>query len=334
MNQQAFNLLGAFLAIGAIAGIWFYFAEDDALGESEPPQIGQQASETQRQRASETQRQRTSAAPRGGSLAVTQRYRVDYPGLVRWFEAQPEIVVTARPDAEINAIGSRQDALLALLLGGFSAGKSPADDHISHLQGIVLNPGGAGSVSWRPIIGNNPPVHPVALAHELLPLSPQESMADEFKRIIRFASSSSLDSTISDIDSRIVRWRKFHADNPSDNNSLNNQNSRYLNAMAMMSKLLQYYQSRSGESLSIQLTPDEARQRWATFEANDLPRLADFVRSSTVETIPLFDGKTFDTAYTPVNHHFFLRGSIHGRTVFIQIMPENSSLIESAGLQD
>lgn len=101
-----------------------------------------------------------------------------------------------------------------------------------------------------------------------------------------------------------------------------------------MSQLLLYYHNRSGDTYSTQLTPDQARQHWANFEANEQPRLVNFIRSSTVETIPLYDGRTFDSRYTPANYHFYLRGSIHGRTVYVQIMPETSPLIRSAGPLD
>lgn len=211
MNQQAFNLLGAFIAIGAIAGIWFYFAEDDSFAEPEEHRAPHRPTETQRRSTSEH-------STFGTSPSALQRYRVDYTTLSRWFEKQPEIVVTARPDPAISAVGKRQDALLAAILGnGRDASASASEEQLNHLKGIVLNPGGAATVGWRPIVGNNPPVHPVTLAQEISGLRPQESMADEFNRLIRFASPSTLETTVSDLNGRVERWRKFHADNPSNN---------------------------------------------------------------------------------------------------------------------
>ncbi len=316
MNQQAFNLLGAFLAIGMIAGIWFYFAEDvDSDDPSEPRSHGQPS-------RSASQSQRDSRV---------HSYYLHYPLLKNLFEKPPEIVITARPNSSVSSIASRQDSLLAAILGEQETSPQASNESLNHLKGILLNPSASAAVNWRPVVGSNPPVHPVALAHEFNSLSPQESMDEEFKRLLRFANSDNLPATISDLERRIARWRHFHASNPSGNAARNTTNSRYLNAIEQLVKLLESFQRSIGMRANTRLTQEQARQHWPQFETRDLPQLAEFINSSTVERVPVVGEGGFETALSPDDHSFFLSGSIYGRTVYIQILPKaNSALHVSA----
>lgn len=310
MNQQAFNLLGAIIAIAIVAGIWSHFSRD-AVPETPVPEV-------------------TPSAPRTEQAPAYRRYRVDYSGLSLWFDGEPEIVVTHRPGDAIQTVYNRQEALLSAILGESARAPAQENSEIESLKGIVLNPVTAFSVSWRNVVGESPPVDPAAIAKRLLALSPQDSLRDDFTRLVRGINSSSISHAVEDINRRVKRWRDMYSTNPIRNSSVASQNQDYLVMMEAMALLLQHYYDTSYNS-PLHYTREQAQALWPDFEKTEMPRLTSFVDQSSVETIRLLTGNIFETTYVPGNYVFFLRGTVHGHTIYIQMLPKKSALITWAG---